>query len=447
MRYVLIIVLLFLAGALCAIDFGGTIENDTKVGLGEGEIFEQANRLSLWLQLDFGDTLAFNAQASYIFTLQDMLMYEVDAFAIQGEFPILGESPFMIKLNLGRFPLADFSGFVLDHLVDGIEVIYSNSFMDFRLAGGYTGFLFKKTTSILMTKADSNDIGDDDTFFAAPRVIGLAELTFPEIFLRQNITLSVLVQFDLRPEDDLIAEGTVVIPPADPDWSRGGHLHSQYFGIGIGGTILPSLYYNLFGYVQIGETLTCMYDGAQYEYEYKPILAFAAGGRLSWFLRDSIASMFGLEVLFASGDNDYSRLLEGNSESTGNLFIPISKTELGVAFTPEIPNIFLVSLEYSMKPMNSLKDSVWSNLQTAFKATAFFRASTGYISEDGVDIGSDSLFLGTEAAVVANFRPFSDLGMVLSFGAFLPATTADIGAMAEGSNFVFVGRFEFSFSF
>jgi len=438
MRYCLIIVLLFAAASVFAIDFGGTIENETALSLGEGEIFKQNNRVSVWLQLDFTDALAFNMQASYIFTLQDMLMYEVDAFALQGEFPILGETPFMLKLNLGRFPLADFSGFVLDHLVDGLEFVYSNSFMDVRIAGGYTGFLFKKTSVVIMTKADSNDIADDDNFFAAPRVIGIAELNFPELFLRQNLTLSALVQFDMRPEDDLIQAGETTEDP-----TRGGHLHSQYFGLGIGGTILPSFYYNLFGYVQIGETLS--WTGA--EYEYAPILAFASGGRLSWFLRDSVASMFGFEVLFASGDNDTDMFLEGSSEGESNIFIPVTKTELGIAFTPQLPNIFLVSIEYSMKPMDSMKDSMWSNLQTALKCTAFFRASTGHISDYVIDMGSDSLILGGEVDLVTRFRPFSDLGLVLNVGLFIPATSDSFGAMPAGSNLNFVSSFEFSFSF
>jgi hypothetical protein len=438
MKYRLLAVLLCLTAAAYAIDFGGTIENDTKVGLGGGKTFDQGNRISLWAQVDFTDALVLNAKASYIYTLEDPLIYEIDAFALQGEFPILGESPFLIKLNLGRFPLADFSGMVLDNRVDGLEVVYSNSFMDFRLAGGYTGFLFKKTTKVVLTKADSNDVADDDLYFAAPRLIGLAELSFPEAFLRQNIVLTALVQFDMRPEDELIKAGETVEDP-----TKGGHLNSQYFGLGMGGAIVPSLYYNLFGYLETGETLS--YENG--EYKYAPILAFACGGKISWFLKDSLESILGLAVLFASGDNDYNTIIEGNTKGDANLFIPISKTELGVAFNPEIPNIFLISLEYSMKPLQSLNDPVWSNLQTAIKANLYFRAANGFISEDGVDLGSDSLFLGVEPAVIANFRPFSDLGMVLSLGAFLPATTADIGAMAEGSPFIFVGRFEFFFGF
>jgi len=439
MKYRLFAVLLCITAITAyAIDFGGTIENDSKLGLGSGNIFDQGNRISLWAQLDFSDNLVFNAKASYIFTLEDPLIYEVDAFALQGEFPILGDSPFMIKLNLGRFPLADFSGMVLDSLVDGLEVVYSNSFMDFRLAGGYTGFQFKKTTKVVLTKADSNDVAEDDRYFSAPRLIALAELSFPEVFLRQNLVLTALVQFDLRPPGDLIKAGETTEDP-----TKGGYLNSQYFGIGLGGTIIPSLYYNLFGYLETGETLS--YENGRYEY--MPILAFACGGRITWFLKDSLASILGLEVLFASGDNDYTSFLEGNSKGDANLFIPISKTELGVAFTPEIPNIFLISLEYSIKPLESTNNPVWSNLQTAIKATAYFRASNGFISEDGAVVGADSLFLGVEPAVITNFRPFSDLGMVLSLGTFIPATTADIGAMAEGSPIVFVARFEFFFSF
>jgi len=443
MKYPLLIIMLCIASLAFAVDWGGTLENSTSIYTVENEYITQGNNLTLWLSADFSDLTYFNVQASIGYTLDYSLnfdlIYAANLFAFQGDFPVLGESPFLLNLSLGRFTLTDFTGNVINHPVDGIEFGYSNSFMDARIAGGFTGFLFKKTSTVEMSIADKADKGNDTVFLAAPRIIGLLDVVFPELFLRQDITLSALVQFDLRSEDDLIAAGETTWDPG-----RGGRLDSYYFGLGIAGPITTGLYYDAFFYFQTGNTLSYIDP----EYRYTTILAFLAGGGFRWYIKEALGSKLSLGVIFASGDNDCTFILEGNTGSYANMFIPISTQTYGMVFAPQIPNMFIVNLEYSFKPLSGLKNTVWENLQTLIRGTGFFRSSTGNISESGIDLTSEALYLGTELDIEAIFRPLSDMGLVLSVGAFLPYNIEGEGSFLEDSKaFEVLGRFEFCFNF
>ena len=96
-------------------------------------------------------------------------------------------------------------------------------------------------------------------------------------------------------------------------------------------------------------------------------------------------------------------------------------------------------MSYSIKPHDTL--------QTLLKAAAFFRSTTGQISEPGIDDASDSLYLGTEIDLVVNFRPFSDLGAALSGGFFIPNNGAGGAFLESDRSIEFLTRLEFSFSF
>jgi hypothetical protein len=78
------------------------------------------------------------------------------------------------------------------------------------------------------------------------------------------------------------------------------------------------------------------------------------------------------------------------------------------------------------------------------KAQSFLRPTTGGISTLGLDPASSDLYLGTEFDGIANFRPFSDLGLAFSLGFFLPNGGAFTG---QASLPALAGRLEVSLSF
>ena len=141
--------------------------------------------------------------------------------------------------------------------------------------------------------------------------------------------------------------------------------------------------------------------------------------------------------MYKRQDEDYTVVpngyYEGNGADAANVFVPISRQELAVAFSPRLGNLVVVNAGYSLKPVK--------NLQTSLKGILFLRPTSGPIM-DARTIDSDSKYLGTELDGIINYRPFSDLGASLSLGLFLPMG----GAFAD-QDALFKGQLEISFSF
>ena len=128
--------------------------------------------------------------------------------------------------------------------------------------------------------------------------------------------------------------------------------------------------------------------------------------------------------------------MEGNTAGASTIFVPISQETLGLAFQPQLGNLIIIDASYSLKPV--------TQLQLMAKVQSLLRPTAGAISALGIDPASDALYLGTEIDAIANFRPFSDLGLAFSLGFFLPNGSAFTG---QASLPVLAGRLEVSLSF
>ncbi len=252
-------------------------------------------------------------------------------------------------------------------------------------SGAFAGLLFNPTSSIIMSKTDSTYSQDDARLLASPRLIEVVDI------------------------------------------------------------IVPSLYHDTFFYLGTGTMLSFIND----VYVYAPILSFLAGGGIRLYLKEALDSIIELRAIFSSGDADStSTFREGNTEGNATAFIPISRPNLALVFSPQLGNIFLAELRYSLKPFSWAKARVLGRLQTELKGVVFFRPTSGLISEPGINPDSDSIYLGTEVDWIINFKPFSDLGLALSLGLFMPDNgTAASAFLADERKIEFLGRFELSFSF
>jgi hypothetical protein len=188
------------------------------------------------------------------------------------------------------------------------------------------------------------------------------------------------------------------------------------------------LYYSTFFYLNTGWT------------EVGGILAFSTGAELDAYFVEALASRVGLQFIYASGDADYASFYEGNTAGAGTAFLPISGSSPMLVFTPRMSNLFFGRLLYSFRPFVGSGSEAARNIQIEVSAAPFFRSQAGPISEGGLDTGSTSLYLGTEADLVIRARPLSDLGLGLSFGIFFPGT-----AMTDPT-IRMLGRFEVSLS-
>jgi hypothetical protein len=425
---------------LSAFDWGGTVDNSTTLYTLDGANLDQRVKLSIWLSNRFSDSTEFLALGSYTASLDDPFIFDLER--LQVSFSITPE----ISVIVGRFLFAEFSGLVLNHPADGFWLTYSLPKAIIAAGVGYSGLQFNKTNQILMSQTDTSDADDTTRFLGSPRLIESIQATLPELFKRQDLIITLLSQQDLRPQTELLQKGEENL---NAGGLLGGKLHTIYLGLGLSGplSLLDGLYHNTFLYTETGATLSYVEDPASFtgfSYQYKPILAFLGGLNLDYYLEDRSYSAFGLSILFAGGDSDSSSFLEGNSAGLAMQFIPISRPSFGLIFSPQLGNTLLAELSYSVKPFSGSNSPILRNLQTELQFSNYLRPNASPISEIGLDPASEARYLGSEIDGTVRFRPFSDLGTLLSLGLFLPNKNAFSGTYAEPQ---FLGRFEFSFSF
>jgi hypothetical protein len=312
--------------------------------------------------------------------------------------------------DVGRMDYGDPSGYVLSTPADGLAFRFMYPSCEFAFDAAYTGLLFSDDDEIVMSLADAARQGSSSEFFGSPRYIMQFGVSFPDI-LGQSISLAALSQSDLNPSSSFVAEGSTSY-----EIGKGGRLNTQYFELKSSGSLKAASYEGVFIY-GTGRTLSWMADSASltgYSYQYMPMSTFLASLRLD--MPFSFGS-FGLHALYASGDKDTTSLTEGNASAVYKCFTPINSPSLGVVFSPNLANIALGEASLALTPLiGSIR------LNGVLKAIAFFRPTTGPISEPGIDSSSTNPYLGSEADLSLSIGLLSDLGISCVIGAFLPGS-------------------------
>lgn len=417
----LILATVLLTG-LSAYDWGGTIDNSTSVTYAGGDQWLQEDKLALWFSTPIGTALEFTVQGSYTFSYTQPTPIEhildIDLLQLQGAFLLGKNKSSQLTFRLGRFQSSDMTSLVINDRIDGLEMGWITGVANTVASLGYTGLQWEPVSTISISRADNTDSDN----LAPLRLVGSLQTQFPELFLRQDLFASLLFQQDLRLEGDNYAVD-----------GNGGKISSQYFGLGITGPIMPSLYHNTFAYLGTGSVPS---DIAGIP-EYAPILSFLSGFTLRYFIEEFFSSKAELRLLVSSGDVDFTTVpngyYEGNTTERANVFVPISRQQLAVSFSPRLGNLVVLDAGYSLKPNK--------NLQTSLKGILFLRPTSGPIM-DARTVDSDSKYLGTELDGIVRFRPFSDFGASLSLGLFLP-----MGGAFNNQDAMFKGQLEISVSF
>ncbi|MFQ3621471.1 MAG: hypothetical protein SNJ78_11080 [Spirochaetales bacterium] len=445
--FVCLLLSLGLVYSVGAFDFGVNIENDSSYSSKEGEGFIQENTGHLWMNHVLGDYWVFNASLMGTFSSNSdkpILYGDVEILTLKGTFPNLENGASLFSIEMGRFFHQEFSNYVFSHRMDGIRMEFGYSWSTLQMAFGYTGLLNKYYTSLVLSRLDGLEDLDKDKLWAPPRFIGSLSLSMPELFARQNVTLSVLVNEDLRHlfDDKVIKEGKETFDP-----SSGGLVDTQYFGVGLDGPLTSSLFYTAFAYLGTGRILTFVPDtqsNTGEAYNYKLIFSGMGGVSLRYYLAEFFQSVAGLQIVYATGDSDTITFLEGNTSGNSSMFLPISGASLGSALQFKPSNLLATELSYSLKPFSAVKGFLLESLQAGTRLTPLFKASKGAMSEGGVDPSKGAGYVGTDLALFANLRPFSDLGLGVTLGIFLPNGSAFLPGKDET---VVYGQFVFSFSF
>jgi len=437
-----IAVLVLQAAGLSGLDFGATLDNMSSYGNQQTPAFTQKDKLSAWFTTDIGQNLSFTATASaQLWNLSPWYILNVDVLNLSGQFPKVSGGPVLLDFTVGRYFESDFTGLVFSQQsIDGLQLGFGIPGLVVTADVGYTGLTLNPLSYIVMTEADAVAQGNSSDFFGSPRIVGRLQIQLPSLFLQQDLTLTALFQQDLRSlvsNVSLIQPGTTALT-----FGQGGSLDSEYFGAGLSGGLAQNLYYNTYAYLETGRTLS--YLSASGSYQYEPILALLAGGGGRYYLPGFLTSSVGLDLLFASGDADYTQPIEGNTAGNATAFSPITSPPrlLALAFSPNLENIVAATFSYSIRPFAGAAKSpaALKNLQAVVKAIPMLRATTGALAAPGIASSAvsaglsptlDNLYLGSEFDLVVNYRPLSDLGVALSGGLFLPNATVFVSSALQ----------------
>ncbi|MCF7929692.1 MAG: hypothetical protein K9L68_13500 [Spirochaetales bacterium] len=409
------------AFTVSALDWGLNINNTTGFQYDDEASLVQEDIASVWLSHSFNENTDFRTQGSYTYTPDIPLLVDLDLLRLRYTIPHENSDS---QITAGRFAFTEFTRYVLAHRLDGLRYRFIGQSLSAYAAAGYAGLNLKPNSTIILSAADDGDQGDPDIYLGPPRIIANTGLNFRELFLRQDLNVALIGQFDLRPDDDLDAGQ--------------GRTHTAYLGTGINGPLVDDLYWSGFGYFGSGmmnnETV---------------LLGFLAGGGLNWFIEREFNSRLSFSGVYSSGDKDAPGIYSYDSSDpnteiyTSMNFLPISESTLGVIYSPRLANIFFGRAAFSMKP--------WDFFQGEVSYLAFFRSAPAGIAGAPAVVPVDptdneSLYLGSEADLRLNFRPLSDLGIAVAYGLFIPGT-GDTGAIRDDSPLVHKATVNLSLKF
>jgi hypothetical protein len=414
-----------------SVDYGGDIFNSTGVGnystIGDASTAPgllQRDSLNLWFQGVFAENFTFSAQISGTlvynpFSQPDLLLYlDPDLLALAGKIPAPQGGVSLFGFTLGRTLFSDFSGLVLSQKADGFSLEFGYPAFSVNLHAAYTGLVQKGASAIALSKADVNDVANANVYFASPRLFQSVMVRFPSLF-GQELTLEGILQEDMRDTVlDLATPGTQDLIPAGSttfDPARGGPVGSQYFGLGLGGRLADGLYYKLSSYAELYQDL--VYASGAYGNTFA--FALLGGLEIHYYIPSFLSSAAGAKLLYASGDPASVTPIEGNTRPFSS-FTPISRVPLCYVFSPLLSNIALVETSYSLQPLTPLGAGLGKTLEARIRADIFFRVTPGAISEEGIPLGSQGMYLGSEGDLTLRWRPLSDVGITLWGGLFVP---------------------------
>ncbi|MEX2442845.1 MAG: hypothetical protein WD492_04535 [Alkalispirochaeta sp.] len=446
----LFLVTCVVAGAFgqAAVDWGGSLSTTNTVqSVPEGsddDTFLNSERLVLYLSTPLGQRWEFVSQAAATFNSEPVPDVDAEKFYFRNVIDFTAESErrtveqrgglIQLASRIGRFNLADPTGQVMSHTVDGVNFRISGASSEIELGAGYTGFINKEFSRAAMSRQDSDDSANTDVYFGPPRLLGRGTLAYPELLAGQNVSLSFAFQQDLRDPDSVVQEGaTQGQAEANVD-ADGGLVDTQYAILRVDGPIpgVSSLFYSLSYVFNTGRTIGLLVDDAGGEeiYQYKPIRGHLVDGTVQYFMPSFFSSAAALGVVYSSGDSDYTSFVEGNSADNATMFTAVTPAGRGAVFGLQSGNSTVGEISFSMKPFSE-SDGILKSLQTRAVLYSFFRsAGSGVVSVSDVDKDTNGAYLGSEVDLDIRWRPFSDVGLGLTTGFLL----ANDDVLLDGAN-------------
>ncbi len=383
-------------------DFGVTLDSATFVSSGVEDSTSQSEYMAaVWGELfqstDRGGSLDLLAQGSYRYTADRPYIFDIDLLRFTGLFSAAFGEGTAVELKAGRFNFSDATRLILDETLDGVQVSLLFSGFQVRLAGAYSGLLLNPSSNVRISADDWQEVSDDSVFFGPKRIIALAMIG------SEGFAVQALAQFDMRGSD------------------AGEIVDTQY--LGIAGT--PRLGAHFY----LDYNLTASYGQSTVGDKTTNLLSALGGLGVRFYAEELAASRAHARVTYATGFTPVVLLLDNLSLED---FRPITQPTVGLAFSPRLANLLYLDVGYSFRPFAHNASTVLSNIEPLVGARVFFRDPVPFLATgtpadilmNDVDPSSDALYLGTEIEAGVRARVFSDLGLSVRGGVFVPNSAA-----------------------
>lgn len=360
-------------------DFGLNVYNNTSfLKQYKSQTVLQSNTAALWASQRAENYEAVGS-ISYTFNyLQTVDSSQIDLGIIDLDYLYYtrylnfeGQVVDTLDVQVGRFLTSNLNGYIFNSKLDGLKAEASLNNLSFGAQILYTGLLLNKTSPIKMSSVDMINAIDDKQIFGSKRIVYSAYALFEEFASRQNARLEFVGQNDLNAYED-------------------DSLNSYYLSLGLNGSIIPSLGYNLdsvYELVNSDQVEQYVLIDGKLQLAVPNIKGqFSAGGVFSFALQDSD---FGFQAI----------------------------TEKSLSFVD--PSIVAKNVQSLLFAAN-------------FNFTSFLSLSAKLQSYIDKNLGSEDVaaYRGTELGLVCSLIPTSDFSVSISGGLLF----LDKNAVVEGSS-------------
>lgn len=302
-------------------------------------------------------------------------------------------------VKAGRMGFNDSTGYILNLNLDGALASYDiTDALNLNLGIGYGGLTFSHATSFVA------HVDEQDSLLGPQRAVWQFRGTYA---LEQGISI------------ESHSYGQIGLDDTTRD------LTTWY--VGAGGTIPFNDFILRAYYTFNGGTFPVEYGGEDSKLTMGGHMAYGALYYYPLDLRDKGLQAV-LSGLFTSGDASLTTTLPGavqgrEPRDATSLFIPISQRVIGSLISAQPGNIIQIDALIKAAPVKgSFGQKI---LDVGLGASVFLRPTGGSVQTSGLNTDSQEVYLGTEARLNSNFRPFSDMGINGSINLFIPNRGAD----------------------
>jgi hypothetical protein len=197
--------------------------------------------------------------------------------------------------------------------------------------------------------------------------------------------------------------------------------NSDYLGIGSTGTLGDHMTYGAEAVYESGTTLSNSFDDslAPVHQTKNDIHAFAGDLRISYLLNDTRLTRLSAEGIFATGNdgrrNTTNTLGGSPPNSHDTAFNGFGQVQNGIAFSPNISNLFILRAGASTFPLRQI--SAFKQLQMGLDLYLYEKFAVSAPLDEPT---RKSGYVGVEPDLFVNWQIKSDITLAMRYGIFFP---------------------------